>query len=192
MSEDPLATMLTRSLGATVSDARSEVVRKGDTVELERVRFTAEGVERSLVFVRFPKERALEVHLLPFLARKTDRVPRVYARGIPPPMVPAWPWVLLEDLVAAPDACDDIAGIAAVKRDIERAVSGDLPALRALGVPGTGRTLMHGDLRCVNAKRSDRGIVIAAWSHAHLGDGEEDVLAPRMDEPSRPDGRGES
>ena len=89
MIDDPLASMLKRSLGAVVSDVRSEIVRKSATVELERVRFTSEGAERSLVFVRFPKDRALEVQLLPFLARKTDRVPRVYARGIPPPMVPA-------------------------------------------------------------------------------------------------------
>ena len=192
MIDDPLATMLKRSLGAVVSDVRSEIVRKSETVELERVRFSSEGAERSLVFVRFPKDRALEVQLLPFLARKTDRVPRVYARGIPPPMVPAWHWVLLEDLVDAPDACDDREGIAAAKREIERAVAADVPALRALGVPGTGRTLVHGDLRCVNAKRSDRGIVIAAWSHAHLGDAEEDLLSLRMDMPSRPGGRGES
>ncbi len=189
---DPMTSLLKRSLGAVVSDVRSEIVRKTAHLELERVRFVTGGERRSLVFARFPRERALEVQLLPFLARKSDHVPRVYARGIPPPLVPAWHWVLLEDLVDAPDACDDIEGIVAAKREIERAVAADVPALRALGVTGDGATLVHGDLHCANAKRSDRGIVIVAWSRAHLGDAGADERSLRMDAPSRPGGRGES
>ncbi|MBI3522059.1 MAG: hypothetical protein HY071_03025 [Chloroflexi bacterium] len=176
MSDDPLAAMLTRTLGEPVRDVRSEIVKRDARIELERVSFRVGEGSRSLVFTRLPKDRALEVQLLPFLARKTDRVPRVYARGIPPPLVPAWPWLLLEDLVAAADACDDREGIAEAKREVERAVAGDRPALRALGVPGDGTVLMHGDLRCANAKRTERGIVLTEWARAHLGEGGEQVL----------------
>ncbi len=175
MLGDPMTSLLKRSLGAVVSDVRSEIVRKTAHLELERVRFVTGGERRSLVFARFPRERALEVQLLPFLARKSEHVPRVYARGIPPPLVPAWPWLLLEDTLDATHACDDVHGILAAKRDIERSVARDVPALRALGVPGDGVALVHGALRCELAKRTPRGIVIVDWADARLGDPDDDA-----------------
>lgn len=119
-----------------MSEVRSEVLTRDPNVELERIRFTQDGAERSLVIKRLPRERALEVRLLPFLARKSEHVPRVHSRGIPPPAVPAKDWLLLEDTVAAPPACDlDPREIVHAKHAIERAVAADAPALRALGVP---------------------------------------------------------
>ncbi len=175
MIGDPLATMLKRSLGVPIESVRTEIVRKDDAVELERVRYRTSDEERTVVFKRVPKERSLEVQLLPFLARKSEHVPRVYARGIPPPLVPAWPWLLLEDTLDASDACDDVAGILAAKLQIERSVARDGPALRALGVPGDGRALVHGALRCELAKRTPRGIVIVDWADARLGDPGDDA-----------------
>ena len=136
MSQDPLTAFVARSLRAAVTDVRSEVVAKNTTLELERIRFRQEGDERSLVVKRVPPSDALEVQLLPLLARKTDRVPLVRSRGIPPPAVPAWPWVLTEDLLDAQSAChEDPRAIVRAKAKIERAVAGDAPALKALGVP---------------------------------------------------------
>lgn len=205
-SDDPLVALIARSLRAEVSDVRSEIVRKDASVELERVRFVQEGRPRSLVFKRVPTDRALEVQLLPFLARKTDRVPTVHARGIPPPMVPAPQWVLTEDLLDAPSACEaDPRAIVEAKIAVERAVERDAPALRALGVQelspatladrvaaavegtsdGDGVTaeareaarrlakwpagLVHGDLVCVKAVETDRGVVLVGWEGAYLG-----------------------
>jgi len=136
MTQDPLTSFVARSLRADVTDVRSEIVAKNTTLELERIRFRQEGEERSLVVKRVPPSDALEVQLLPLLARKTDRVPLVRSRGIPPPAVPAWPWVLTEDLLDAQSAChEDPRAIVRAKAKIERAVAGDVPALRALGVP---------------------------------------------------------
>lgn len=95
-----------------------------------------DGEKHSLVLKRVPRERALEVRLLPFLARKSAHVQAVRSRGIPPPAVPAKEWLLLEDLLDLPSACDaDPRGIVAAKVAIEEAVARDAPALRALGVP---------------------------------------------------------
>jgi len=136
MIQDPLTAFVARSLRADVSDVRSEVVAKNATLELERIRFRQEGEERSLVVKRVPPRDSLEVQLLPLLARKTDRVPLVRSRGIPPATVPAWPWVLTEDLLDAQSAChEDPRAIVRAKVKIERAVAGDVPALKALGVP---------------------------------------------------------
>ncbi len=127
--------MLSRALGTEVTDARSEVLGARGGAELERVRFAANGTERSLVFERLAPRNALEAQLVPFLARKTDRVPVVHARGIPRPVAPAPPWLLVEDLVDAPSACDvDPVRIVEAKIAVEQAVAGDTPALRALGV----------------------------------------------------------
>lgn len=166
-------------------------------VELERIRFRAEGVERSLVLKRVPRERDLEVQLLPFLARKSAAVPRVHSRGIPPPAVPAKRWLLLDDTLDAPGACDvDPRAIVEAKAAIERAVSADGPALRALGVPSLPPSaiaelappdqaadaaeaarrlgdwptaLVHGDLSCANAILVDGQVQIGEWRWAHLG-----------------------
>jgi hypothetical protein len=118
-----------------VSNVRSEVVAKNALIEVERIRFSQEGVERSLALKRVPQDDSLEVQLLPFLARKTDRVPRVLARGVPPPAVPAWPWIMTEDLLDTTSAChEDARAIVLTKVAIERAVAADGPALKALGV----------------------------------------------------------
>lgn len=123
-------------MGGDVTDVRSEVVRRDAAVELERITFRQDGRERSVVLKRVPRERALEVRLLPFLARKSAHVPAVYSRGIPPPAVPAKDWLLLEDTLGLPSHCDAYPpGVVAAKVAIEQAVANDGPALRALGVP---------------------------------------------------------
>ncbi|MDP9276374.1 MAG: hypothetical protein M3O99_12370 [Chloroflexota bacterium] len=135
MSQDPLTAFVSRSLRADVSDVRSELVAKNALMEVERIRFSQEGVERSLALKRVPTEDSLEVQLLPFLARKTDRVPRVLSRGIPPAAVTAWPWVMTEDVLDTTSAChEDPRAIVLTKVAIERAVAADRPALNALGV----------------------------------------------------------
>jgi hypothetical protein len=135
MSDDPLVAFISRSLGAAVSDVTSEIVVRNTAMEIERVRFIQDGEPRALILKRVPPADALEVQLLPFLARKSDRVPHVHARGIPPAVARAWPWVLIEDLFGAASACHgDPAAIVRAKVAVERAGSGNEPALRALGV----------------------------------------------------------
>ena len=132
----PLDALVRRALGAGVSDVRSEPLGARGGVDRERFRFTSDGRERTVVFERLAPRHDLEAQLLPFLARRTDRVPAVHARGIPPPLVPAPKWLLVEDLVDAPSACDgDVGAILDAKLAVERAVARDGPALRALGVP---------------------------------------------------------
>ena len=180
-----------------MSGVSSEVITRDPHVELERVRFVADGLERSLVLKRVPQERDLEVHLLPFLARKTAHVPRVHSRGIPPPAVPAKRWLLLDDTLDAASACEvDPRAIVAAKVSIERAVAADGPALRALGVPELPPaaiaalapadlaadaaeaarrladwplSLVHGDLSCANTVLVDGAVLIGEWRWAHLG-----------------------
>jgi hypothetical protein len=155
VSQDPLTAFVSRSLRADVSDVRSELVAKNALMEVERIRFSQEGVERSLALKRVPQEDSLEVQLLPFLARKTDRVPQVLSRGIPPPAVPAWPWVMTEDVLDTTSAChEDSRAIVLTKVAIERAVATDGPALKALGV----KTLSPVDLveRALEKAATDR------------------------------------
>lgn len=133
---DPLSGLISRSLRVEVTDVTAEPIRRDAHLELERVHFRVEGAPRTLVIKRVPRERSLEVQLLPFLGRRSPLVPRVEARGIPPPAVPARPWLLLEDTLDLPGACDsDPGAIVAAKLELERAVAADTPALRALGVP---------------------------------------------------------
>ena len=139
----------------------------------------------------------MEAQVLPFLARKTPHVPRVHSRGIPPPHASLGPWLLLEDLSDAASACDgDAIDVIRAKIAVERAVAADGPALRALGVPvrtpldvvreergdATAEeaalelgawpvALVHGDLICERARRTERGVVLLRWSAAHLGCG---------------------
>ena len=139
MSQDPLTAFVARSLRAEVHDVRSELVAKNAVIEVERIRFSQEGVERSLALKRVPPDDSLEVQLLPFLARKTDRVPHVLSRGVPPPAAPAWPWVMTEDFLDTTSAChEDPRAIVLTKVAIERAVATDGPALKALGVKTLG------------------------------------------------------
>ena len=172
-------------------------MRRDAHVELERVHFRSDGQDRTLVLKRVPRERDLEAHLLPFLARKSRNVPRVHARGIPPPAVPAKRWLLLEDTLDAPGACDtDPRAIIEAKLAIERSVNADGPALRALGVPELSPSaiaalapaelaadaaeaarrlaewplaLVHGDLTCSNTAVLDGQVLIGEWRWAHLG-----------------------
>jgi len=133
---DPIEGLIGRALGIEVRDVLREPLGTEHGVERERVRFAAGAAERTLVFERMSPRRALPVQLLPFLARKTDRVPMVHARGIPPRHVVAPEWLLLEDLADAPGACDgDVREVLDAKLSIESAVAKDVPALRALGVP---------------------------------------------------------
>ena len=165
MSQDPLTAFVARSLRADVSDVRSELIAKNALMEVERIRFSQEGVERSLALKRVPPEDSLEVQLLPFLARKTDRVPRVLSRGVPPPAVPAWPWVMTEDLLDTTSAChEDPRAIVLTKVAIERAVAADAPALKALGV----KTMTPVELveRAVEQVATDRPVDIDARAAA--------------------------
>jgi len=181
---DPLTAFISRSLRAEVSDVREEIVRDTTDVEIDRISFVQDGASRTLIVKRVPPHSSLEVRLLPHLARKSDRVPAVYARGIPPTTVPAWPWLLIEDLLDAPRA-DDLESIVRAKIAIERAVAADGPALVALGVPRIARrgpladwpeVLVHGALGRANVAATDRGNVVIEWGMASLGSGLTDVV----------------
>jgi len=163
--QDPLTAFVSRSLRAVVDEVRSEVIARDERRELERIRFRRDGAAESLILKRVPADDALETALLPFLARKTDRVPAVRSRGIPPPASRAWPWVLHEDVVDLQSACEkDPREIVRAKAAIERAVSGDVPALRALGVP----TLTPAELAARAGERpgADGAVVAAARTAA--------------------------
>ncbi len=193
---DPLTSFISRSLRADVTDVREQIIQDTTEAELDRVYFTQDGAQRTLIVKRVPPHSSLEVKLLPHLARRSDRVPVVHARGIPPTTVPAWPWLLIEDLVDVPHATDP-AEIVRAKVAVERAVAGDGPALIALGVPRVGtrgpltawpEVLVHGALSPANAVRTDRGVVLVEWRQASLGRGLTDVvrLARVIGVPARP------
>jgi len=193
--EDPLGALVTRSVGGDVQGVRAEDLAVEDGIERKRLHFTRDGRATTALFERSARGTVMEAQLLPFLARKTEHVPRVHSRGIPPPHVSLGPWLLLEDLSDAPSACDsDVVEIIKVKIAIERAIAADGPALRALRVPvrtpvdvvreegGDASAeeaarelsawpvgLVHGDLTCARARRAERGVVITRWSMAHLG-----------------------
>lgn len=181
---DPLTAFISRSLRAGVADVREETIQDTTDAEIDRVHFTQDGVSRTLLVKRVPPYASLEVKLLPHLARKSDRVPAVFARGIPPATVAAWPWLLIEDLLDAPAATDP-AEILRAKLAIERAVVADGPALVALGVPriprhgalaGWPEVLVHGALGGQTAIIAARGVVLTEWRHASLGAGLTDVV----------------
>ena len=187
---DPLRAFISRSLRSEVSDVSEVIVRDTTDGEIDRVSFTQDGARRSLVISRIPHPVALEVRLLPHLARKSAHVPRVHARGIPPATASGWPWLLIEDLLDAPGACDDPVAIVRAKAAIELAVAADGPALAALGVPrrpatgalaGWPDALVHGALRCAAAVRAERGIVLLGWRHAYIGCALLDVAALACD-----------
>jgi len=135
-SEDPLGALVARSVGGDVQGVRSEDLAVVDGIERKRLRFTRDGRDATALFERSAKGVVVEAQLLPFLARKTDHVPRVHSRGIPPSHAALGPWLLLEDLSEAALACDgDPTDVIRAKIAIERAVAADAPALRALRVP---------------------------------------------------------
>lgn len=190
---DPLADLVSRSIGARVTSVEVEILPSVDGVERKRLRFaTATGMS-SAIFERLPRGETTEAQLLPFLARKTDRVPRVHSRGLPPPHAAPGPWVLIEDVFDGGDGCDgDIADVLDAKRAVERAVANDLPALRALGLRDQSaslpallaaepKSLVHGELVCANAQRVDRGVVLSGWRHAFIGPSVLDVASLRLD-----------
>lgn len=194
-SDDPLGSLVARSVGGDVQDVHADELVAEDGIERKRLRFTRDGRVTTALFERSAKGTVLEAQLLPFLARKTQHVPRVHSRGLPPPHTSLGPWLLLEDVSEAPNACeDDVVDVIRAKIAIERAVAADGPALRALGVPvrtpvdvareerGDATALeaagdlsawpvglVHGDLSCGRARRVERGIVLTRWSMAHLG-----------------------
>jgi hypothetical protein len=181
---DPLTSFISRSLRIEATDVSEEILQDTTDAEIDRVHFSDNGTRRSLIVKRMPQHSALEVKLLPHLARKTDRVPIVHARGIPPATAAGWPWLLIEDLLDAPRA-DDLGGIVDAKVAVERAVAADAPALVALGVPRIARrgalvewpeVLVHGALTRATAVRTTRGVVLTEWGQASLGCGLTDVV----------------
>ncbi len=174
---DPLADLVERSVGARVERVEVEPLRS-EPRERKRLRYERDGVVATAIFERAQRGETLEAQLLPFLARKTDRVPAVHSRGLPPPHARLGPWLLIEDVLAGTDACDHPAAIVRAKLAIEDAVARDLPALRALGLrerslpaplAGLPVGLVHGALTCDAARLTERGVVIIDWSHAFLG-----------------------
>lgn len=193
---DPLTSFISRSLRTEVTDVHEEILQDTTEAEVDRVHFTQDGARRTLIVKRMPPHSSLEVKLLPHLARKTDRVPVVHARGIPPATAAGWPWLLIEDLLDAPPA-DDLEAIVRAKVAVERALAADGPALVALGVPRIARrgalaewpeVVVHGALTRANAVRADRGVVLTEWSHASLGSGLTDIVRLARDAgvPSQP------
>ena len=176
---DPLADLVARSIGARVEAVAVEELDAPEGFERRRLRYETSAGTRTAIFVRAPKGVTLEAQLLPFLARKSEHVPRVFSRGLPPPHAALGPWILMEDVLDAALACDgDPADVIVAKIAIERSVAHDLPALRALGVPERRRegglatahvALVHGALVRASARRTERGVVIVDWSRACIG-----------------------
>ncbi len=188
---DPLADLVSRSVGSRVPSVDVEVLPT-PSGERKRLRFVTGSGATSAIFDRAPRGESTEAQLLPFLARKTDRVPTVHSRGIPPAHVTLGPWVLIEDVYAGLPGCDGgAADIVRAKLAIERATAKDLPALRALGVrevpdlpeplAAAPRVLLHGDLVCANAWRVERGVVLTGWRRAALGPGALDIATLARD-----------
>lgn len=190
---DPLADLVSRSIGMRVPSVESEILASEDGIERKRLRFTTTAGASTAIFQRLPRGEVTEAQLMPFLARKTDRVPKLHSRGLPPPHVSLGPWVLIEDVYSGATACDgDPVDIIEAKLAIEAAVAKDLPALRALGLrddarslppalAAAPRTLVHGELVCANARRVSRGVVLVGWRRAFLGAAVLDAAALALD-----------
>lgn len=199
---DPLADLVSRSVGARVESVDVEVLSSDAGVERKRLRFNTTAGATSAIFERRPRGQTLEAQLLPFLSRKTAHVPVVHSRGLPPPHAKPGPWLLMEDVLAAPPACDgDALDVLRAKLAIERATAGDVPALRALGLrqpefaaplSSAPLRLVHGELRCAAAHRADRGVVIVDWSNAYLGPAALDAASLIADATRRGDDKGAS
>lgn len=177
---DPLVDLVSRSVGRRIESVAVEVLPAGPGIERKRLRYDTTAGPTTAIFERAPRGAVIEAQLLPFLARKTDRVAVIHSRGIPPQHTPQGPWILIEDVFVAPLACEgDPRDIVRAKLAIERAVASDVPALRALGIgdypsviaalASAPRGLMHGDLHCANARRLERGVVLTGWGRASIG-----------------------
>ena len=82
--EDPLGALVARSVGGDVQGVRAEDLAVEDGIERKRLHFTRDGRVTTALFERSARGTVMEAQLLPFLARKTEHVPRVHSRGIPP------------------------------------------------------------------------------------------------------------
>ena len=190
---DPLADLVSRSVGGRVESVEVEVLPAPQGVERKRLRYRTSAGESSAVFERLPRGETVEAQLLPFLARKTDRVPKVHSRGLPPPHAALGPWILIEDVYAGePVREGDALEILRAKEAVERAVEKDLPALRALGLRDSVHdlphalealppALVHGDLVCANALRTARGVILVGWRLAFIGPALLDAAALVLD-----------
>ncbi|GAC1459768.1 MAG: hypothetical protein NVS1B1_11160 [Candidatus Limnocylindrales bacterium] len=192
---DPLRAFISRSLRTEVSDVSEVIIRDTTDGEIDRVSFTEDGRRRTLIITRVPHTDALEVRLLPHLARKSDHVPRVHARGIPPATARGWPWLLIEDLFDAP-ASDDLGAVVRAKAAVELAVAADGPALAALGVPRRPSTgplaewpagLVHGAFGREAALCAERGVVLVGWRRAFIGCPLIDIATLAADAAVRPE-----
>ena len=195
-SDDPLGSLVARSVGGDVQDVHADELVVEDGIERKRLRFTRDGRMTTALFERSAKGTILEAQLLPFLARKTaTRAARALSRASrrrTRRSVHGFCWKTSARRRA--HVMTMCSTIIRAKIAIERAVAADGPALRALGVPGshpvdvareergdaTARRprgdlvgwpvrLVHGDLTCGRARRVERGIVLTRWSMAHLG-----------------------
>ena len=212
---DPLADLVSRSVGARVDSVDVEILPSETGVERKRLRFDTTAGATSAIFERRQRGDVLEAQLLPFLARKTPHVPVVHSRGLPPPAASLGPWLLIEDVYADEVGCPgDVRDTVRAKLAIERAVANDLPALRALGVrqftaldliesdrrgnaaeldsaqlDGLPRVLVHGRFSCANTRVLKRGVVVVDWSRAYIGCGLSDIaqLARWLDQNGRSD-----
>src|SRR4051812_20007423 len=190
---DPLADLVSRSVGARVESVDAEVLPAAEGIERKRLRYATTTGVSTAIFERLPRGGTTEAQLLPFLARRTDRVPALHSRGLPPPHATLGPWVLIEDVYAGAPACEgDPLAIVEAKRAVERAVAKDLPALRALGLrdgthdlphalANSPQALLHGDLTCANALVVERGVVLVGWRKAFIGAAVLDLAALALD-----------
>jgi aminoglycoside phosphotransferase (APT) family kinase protein len=140
MVPEALVSLVSRALRTSVEEADVERVATTPLVEADRITWRASGGGGSLIFSRLTAAVSLEAQLLPFLSRKGLPVPRVLARGLPPPHAnERRPWLLTEE-VSGSSLCEvaseaNVRRAAAIIAELQRATSHDAPALTALGVP---------------------------------------------------------
>lgn len=138
LASEPFAQLVARALRTEVEEVLTERATTSPLVEVDRVRWRGSGGEGRLLFCRFHESAPVEAQLLPFLSRKGLPVPRVIARGVPPPHAPERrPWLLLDDLPRDPLPRDAAWARRAAEtlRTIQRETARDEPALSALGLP---------------------------------------------------------
>lgn len=150
MAADPLVSLVARALRAEVASVEVESVATTPLAEDQRLRWRGPAGEGILRFLRVHERAMTEPMLLPHLSRKGLPVPRVVARGVPPPHAPERrAWVLTEEVAGAP-LCDgidlDLARRAGeTLRALQEGTARDEPALRALGVPALAPVRVRDD-----------------------------------------------